>query len=94
MVLVKVDIVVTPSECTNRRRSQRVSLATLLAVSIQDPLWIGANFSARLNLEEPLRVDCVVRRVEPAQGMGVSFVVRDAQDRARVAALLEVLAGK
>ncbi len=65
-----------------------------MAVSIQDPLWIGANFSARLNLEEPLQVDCVVRRVEPAQGMGLSFVVQDVQDRARIAALLEVLAGK
>jgi hypothetical protein len=37
-----------------------------------DPLWVGAGFSASLQSEPPVRVDCRVRRVEPGLGMGVT----------------------
>jgi hypothetical protein len=37
-----------------------------------DPLWIGAGFTARLNLERPLELDCSVKRIEPGRGMGVA----------------------
>lgn len=44
-------------------------------IEVADPLWIGAGFRARLFLEEPVHVDCFVRRVEPGRGMGVSVAL-------------------
>lgn len=40
-----------------------------------DPLWVGAGFSARLVLDQPVRIDCSVRRIEPGRGMGVSVTL-------------------
>jgi PilZ domain len=37
-----------------------------------DPLWIGAGFTANLMLDQPVKVVCSVKRVEPGRGMGVS----------------------
>ena len=42
-----------------------------------DPLWIGAGFTARLNLDRPLRLDCSVKRIEPGRGMGVSVALAE-----------------
>ena len=38
-----------------------------------DPLWLRAEFTARLNVGESIEVDCVVIRVEPGRGMDVEF---------------------
>ena len=65
-----------------------------MRIEIADPLWVGARFSAALALETPLRMECVVRRVEPGKGMGVSLVALAAEDRARLAALLDTLGKK
>ena len=42
-------------------------------INLMDPLWVGATFSAEVRLDQPLRVDCVVRRVVPGTGIGVEF---------------------
>ena len=42
-------------------------------ISTADPLWMRAEFSARIPLQQPLVLDCVVRRIEPGRGMGVEF---------------------
>lgn len=68
--------------------------ATGMFIAADDPLWVGATYSARLALEPPLRLDCEVRRVEPGRGMAVTLVVPDAEDRARFAALLGSLTKK
>lgn len=65
-----------------------------MRIEIADPLWVGARFSAVLALEPPLRMECVVRRVEPGRGMGVSLVTLEAEDRALLAALLDALGKK
>src|SRR2546425_11120571 len=44
-----------------------------MRIEIADPLWVGARFSAVLALEPPLRMECVVRRVEPGGGEGGSL---------------------
>ena len=36
-------------------------------------LWLRAEFTARLHLQEPIELECVVRRVEPRRGMAVEF---------------------
>ena len=73
--------------------SGRVRLigANGMFVEMPNPLWIGAAFSAQLALEKPLQVDCVVRWVKPQQGIGVSIVMRDEEDRKRFAAFLDTL---
>lgn len=45
-----------------------------------DPLWIGAGFTASLQLEQPLKVVCSVKRVEPGMGMGVVVSFPEQQD--------------
>lgn len=65
-----------------------------LQVALADPLWIGASFAANLLLDAPLRLLCVVRRVEPGKSMGVTIEVPEEGDRGRLSALLEALAGK
>ena len=63
-------------------------------IETHDPLWVGARFSSRLFLEPPLAVDCVVRRVVPGRGMGLSFTLNKEEDRLRLTDLLETLANK
>ncbi len=62
-------------------------------VHLADPLWIGARFAAKLVLDKPLRMECSVRRVEPARGMGLTFAVLEGDGKARAASLLGALAG-
>jgi hypothetical protein len=42
-------------------------------IRTSDPLWMRAEFSARIPFSQPLVLDCVVRRIEPGRGMGVEF---------------------
>jgi len=39
-------------------------------IEIAEPLWMRAEFTARLAIEEPIEVDCIVRRVEPGHPDG------------------------
>ena len=45
------------------------------------PLLVGAVFSAKMPLAPPLRMDCVVRHIQPNRGMGVevSFTNEESQ---------------
>jgi hypothetical protein len=54
------------------RASTRDVSASGMFIESADPLWIGAGFSASLQLDRPVRVDCRVRRIEPGLGMGVT----------------------
>jgi hypothetical protein len=65
---------------------------TGMFVELEDPLWIGASFAATAALDQPVVLDCVVRRVEPQRGMGLSFAVSQETGRAVVTQLLERLA--
>lgn len=65
-----------------------------MRIEMADPLWIGARFLAVIALEPPLRVECVVRRVEPGKAMGVTLATQTAEERARLVALIENLGKK
>ena len=62
-------------------------------IATEEPLWVGAKFSARLLLQEPLQVNCAVRRVVPSRGMGVAFEDLAAESKARLETLVNWLAG-
>jgi len=63
-------------------------------IELRDPLWVGARFEATLEAGGTVRMDCLVRRVEPGRGMGVQYSVADPAGKKRVASLLERLAGR
>ncbi len=63
-------------------------------VETADPLWMGASFEAILALDGAPRVECVVRRVVPMKGVGLTYIARDPLAQERLNALLKSLAGK
>jgi hypothetical protein len=75
-----------------RGRTRDIS-ANGLFIESHDTLWVGAGFSARLALDQPLKIDCAVRRVEPGRGMGVSVTVAEQQHHQRYLDLLAALSG-
>jgi PilZ domain len=58
-----------------------------------DTLWVGAGFTARLNLERPVKVNCSVKRVEPGLGMGVVVAPAESETQKYYQQLLDSLAG-
>ncbi len=66
--------------------------STGMFIESSNPLWVGAEFRARVLREQRLEVNCVVRRVVPGNGMGVEFVGITEEARAWVEKLLETLA--
>src|SRR5437667_9481612 len=52
-------------------------------IELPDPLWIGAGFTARLELGRPVQIGGFVRLVEPGPGMGVSGNVARRENRVR-----------
>jgi hypothetical protein len=46
---------------------------TGMFIETDRPLWLRAEFTARVHLGELIEVDCIVRRVEPGIGMAVQF---------------------
>lgn len=59
-------------------------------IEIPDPPCLDASFTAHLALNVPLRINCVVRRVVPNRGVGVTFSVSK-EGKKRVEALLLAL---
>ncbi|MBI3405714.1 MAG: PilZ domain-containing protein [Acidobacteria bacterium] len=67
-----------------------ISIGGMFVVAA-NPLWVGATFTARLMLGEPMSVNCVVRRVLPGRGMGVEFVTLSEDDRTRLSTVVGML---
>jgi PilZ domain len=61
-------------------------------IELPDPPELNAWFSGRLALNEPLRVNCVVQRVVPGRGVGVTIVIPEEEGQRRFDALLFALA--
>lgn len=62
-------------------------------IEAPDTLWIGAGFTARLNLARPVKLNCSVKRIEPGLGMGVAVAVPETENKKEYQELLESLAG-
>ena len=60
-------------------------------IEVPDTLWIGAGFTARLHLPQPLKVNCQVKRVEPGRGMGVSVALAESESQKAYSDLLSSL---
>ena len=75
-----------------RARIADISLGGML-VEMANPLWLGAEFLARLALDNgpPVEVTCVVRRIVPSVGMRVEFTDLKPADHTRLRQLIESL---
>lgn len=60
-------------------------------IEIVNPPELNVKFSIYLALDTPLRLDCIVRRVIPQRGIGVTLSVPQ-EEKERFAALLQALA--
>jgi len=63
-----------------RASTRDVSSSGMFIESV-DPLWVGAGFTANLQLDRPVKLVCSVKRVEPGLGMGVSVSVSEEQQQ-------------
>lgn len=61
-------------------------------IEVPDTLWVGAGFTARLKLPQPVKLDCQVKRVEPGLGMGVSVALSENESHKVYRQLLSSLA--
>jgi len=59
-----------------------------LFVELSPPLWIGAAFRARLNVNPALSLDCTVARVEPGTGVAVIFEFAEESGKEQLESLL------
>lgn len=73
------------------RASTRDISSNGMFIESNDPLWVGAGFTALLTLDRPVKVDCFVKRIEPGLGMGVAVTLREEQHEKRYQDLLASL---
>lgn len=62
-----------------------------LFLELAPALWVGATFSARLMVDPPLRLNCTVCRVEPGNGIAVTFELAEESGKAQLEKLLAQL---
>jgi hypothetical protein len=74
------------------RGSTRDLSASGMFIEAADTLWVGAGFTARLNVDHPVRLDCSVKRVEPGRGMGVTVDLSKAETQRLYQELLSKIA--
>ncbi len=60
-------------------------------IEIAECPWVNARFSARLALDVPLPVECVVRWIVPGRGIGVTIAFPNSEGVKRFETLLRVL---
>jgi hypothetical protein len=90
---IQLDIEIDYGSQTMRGMVTDISFGGMF-IATESPLWVGAMFTARLLMGEPLPVDCQVRRVVPGRGMGISFLKLSSESSNRLTKVLEALADK
>ena len=63
------------------RGSTRDVSSNGMFIEVPDTLWVGAGFTARLHLPQPVKLDCLVKRIEPGRGMGVTVAASEAESQ-------------
>ena len=73
------------------RGNTRDISANGMFIEAPDTLWVGAGFTARLSLSQPVKLDCLVKRVEPGLGMGVTVAAPENESQKRYHDLISSL---
>jgi len=76
----RADLEIEWGSAVLRGRTRDIS-SNGMFIEASDQLWVGAGFSARLNLAQPLKIDCMVRRIEPGHGMGVAVSLSESESQ-------------
>ena len=76
------------------RGSTRDISSSGMFIESVEPLWIGAGFTARLVLDQPLKLECFVKRIEPGRGMGVAVIASETQNQQRYRELVGSLSDR
>jgi PilZ domain-containing protein len=63
------------------RGSTRDISANGMFIEAPDTLWVGAGFTARMNLSQPVKLNCFVKRIEPGRGMGVTIALAESESQ-------------
>ena len=74
------------------RASTRDISSNGMFIESSDTLWVGAGFTAHLALDNPVKLDCSVKRIEPGRGMGVAVTLSESQHEKLYQDLLTSLA--
>ena len=90
--IFRADVEIEWGSAVLRANTHDIS-ANGMFIESSDPLWVGAGFSARLALDNPVKIDCSVRRVEPGRGMAVALTVPEESHQKRYQDLLASLSG-
>jgi len=61
-----------------KARTRDISVGGMFIES-EDVLWVGAGFRAQLVTDQPVWLECSVKRVEPGLGMGVAIALPEDQ---------------
>jgi hypothetical protein len=61
------------------RGNTRDVSANGMFIEVPDTLWVGAGFTARLSLTRTVKLHCLVKRIEPGRGMGVTVAVPETE---------------
>jgi hypothetical protein len=59
--------------------STRDVSANGMFIEVPDTLWVGAGFTARLSLSRTVKLHCLVKRIEPGRGMGVTVAAPETE---------------
>ncbi len=78
--LFRADLDIEWGSAVLRGKTRDIS-ANGMFIEAPDPLWVGAGFTARLNLEHPVKLDCFVKRIEPGYGMGVTVALSESESQ-------------
>ena len=87
----RADLEIEWGSAVLRGKTRDVS-ASGMFIEAADTLWIGAGFTARLQIDRPFQLDCSVKRIEPGRGMGVSVDLSKVENQQRYQELLTLLA--
>jgi hypothetical protein len=60
-------------------------------IELTPPLWLGARFVARMDIHPPLQLDCTVSRVDPGNGIAVTFSIPQDSGKVQLEKLLATL---
>ena len=63
------------------RGNTRDVSANGMFIEVPDTLWVGAGFTARLNLTRTVKLHCLVKRIEPGRGMGVTVAAPETESQ-------------
>jgi hypothetical protein len=88
-----IEVIIGWGSNTIQGLTRNISLGGMF-IETSQTLWRHAEFTVRLSLPEPVELDCIVKHVEPARGMGVEFKDMPETERKQLELLVASIAAE